>query len=86
MDFKNEGKRGFKRPVALVCYICGREFGTRSLEIHIKTCEKKWGYEQAKLPKSKQRPCPQPPPGFKNMVRLAQGKKPIDGEDMPPLA
>ena len=34
-----------KRPNALVCYICGREYGTRSLEIHLKTCEKKWDYE-----------------------------------------
>ena len=65
-----------KKPKALVCYICGREFGTRSLEIHIKTCEKKWGYEQDKLPAKKRRPCPQAPPGFENMIRMAQGKKP----------
>jgi hypothetical protein len=27
------------KPVSLVCYICGKEFGTQSLNIHLKTCE-----------------------------------------------
>jgi hypothetical protein len=30
------------RPKALMCYICGREFGTASLPIHIPQCIKKW--------------------------------------------
>ena len=34
------------RPKSLMCYICGREFGTASLEIHLKTCRKKWEIEQ----------------------------------------
>ena len=34
------------RPKLLMCYICGREYGTMSLEIHIKTCKKKWDIEQ----------------------------------------
>ena len=37
---------GIKRPKTLVCYICGREYGTRSLGIHVKTCAKKWDIEQ----------------------------------------
>ncbi|EGR29690.1 zinc C2H2 type family protein, putative [Ichthyophthirius multifiliis] len=49
------------RPKTLVCYICGREFGTASLQIHIKTCEQKWDIEQSKLPKKDRRPCPKPP-------------------------
>ena len=43
----------FKKPKTLVCYIwyhrlyylisfSGREFGTASLEIHLKSCKKKW--------------------------------------------
>ena len=36
-----------KKPKALVCYICGREFGTASLEIHLKTCKKKWEQAEA---------------------------------------
>lgn len=31
------------KPKALMCSICGREFGTNSLEIHMKQCEKKNG-------------------------------------------
>ena len=33
------------KPKALMCYICGREFGTASLEIHLKTCKKKFEME-----------------------------------------
>ena len=39
-----------QRPRALMCYICGREYGTTSLEIHLKTCKKKWDVEQEKKP------------------------------------
>lgn len=77
-------KANNQRPKTLVCYICGREYGTRSLEIHVKTCEKKWDYEQNKLIKAKRKPCPPAPPGFKNMIRMAQGKKALKGHEMPP--
>ena len=53
------------------------------MEIHIKTCERKWDNEQSKLPKSKRKPCPQAPAGFANMIRLAQGKKPLPDQAMP---
>ena len=76
-------KKPAVKPKALVCYICGREYGTRSLEIHIKSCAKKWDNEQSKLPKSKRKPCPQAPAGFANMIRLAQGKKPWPDQAMP---
>lgn len=49
------------KPKALMCYICGREYGTKSLEIHIKTCIKKWEIEENKKPKRERRPLPQPP-------------------------
>ena len=32
----------------VLCYICGRQFGTKSIEIHIKNCEEKWEREQGK--------------------------------------
>lgn len=50
------------RPKTLMCYICGREFGTKSLGIHIKSCIKKWEDEEAKKPRASRRPVPQPPP------------------------
>ena len=38
-----------KMPVS--CYICGRDFGTKSISIHIPNCIKKWEAAQKKLPK-----------------------------------
>ena len=52
------------KPKALVCYICGREFGTKSLEIHLKTCKKKWEAQEAQKPLRERRPLPQPPSEF----------------------
>jgi hypothetical protein len=35
-----------KRPKALMCYICGREYGTMSLGIHMPQCIKKFEYNE----------------------------------------
>jgi hypothetical protein len=32
----------------LFCYLCGKKFGTSSLEIHLKECKKKWENEENK--------------------------------------
>ena len=56
------------KPKALVCYICGREYGTASLEIHLKTCKKKWEQEQMQKPRHERKPCPQPPKNFDDMI------------------
>lgn len=45
----------------MVCYICGREFGTKSISIHEPQCLEKWKIQNAKLPKSQQRPEPKKP-------------------------
>lgn len=45
----------------MVCYICGREFGTKSISIHEPQCIKKWHIENDKLPKKQRRPPPQKP-------------------------
>jgi len=55
---------GSLRPKALMCYICGREYGTASLDIHLKTCEKKWEAAQTLLPLKERRPCPTKPVEF----------------------
>jgi len=52
------------KPRTLVCYICGREFGTASLEIHLKSCKKKWDNEQMMKPKHERKPCPEAPKEF----------------------
>ncbi|KAM4870309.1 zinc finger protein 474-like isoform 2-T2 [Urocitellus parryii] len=49
------------RPRTLICYICGREFGTLSLPIHEPKCLKKWKAENDRLPKELRRPLPQKP-------------------------
>lgn len=47
-----------KRPPTMVCYICGREFGSKSISIHEPQCLEKWKIENNKLPKSQRRPEP----------------------------
>ncbi len=66
---------GALRPKALMCYICGREFGTASLEIHIPQCRKKWELVQAQLPPNERRKCPEPPKMMSEMPDL--GDMPI---------
>eukprot|EP01017_Pseudomicrothorax_dubius_P038546 TRINITY_DN5791_c0_g2_i3.p1 TRINITY_DN5791_c0_g2~~TRINITY_DN5791_c0_g2_i3.p1 ORF type:complete len:611 (+),score=103.21 TRINITY_DN5791_c0_g2_i3:105-1937(+) len=60
----NKGFGQIKRPKSLVCYICGREYGTKSLGIHIKNCLKKWDIEQSQKPKRERRAPPDPPRGL----------------------
>lgn len=47
--------------IGVMCYICGREFGSASITIHLPQCEKKWNIEQLKLPKKQRRPPPTKP-------------------------
>mmetsp|Transcript_9703 Transcript_9703/g.14773 ORF Transcript_9703/g.14773 Transcript_9703/m.14773 type:complete len:142 (-) Transcript_9703:467-892(-) len=61
---ESEAPKMGKRPNALVCYICGRQYGTQSLQIHLRSCEKQWNLEQEKKPIEQRRPCPAPPQGF----------------------
>ncbi|XP_066567419.1 zinc finger protein 474-like [Amia ocellicauda] len=50
-----------KRPGFRVCYLCGREFGSKSIDIHEPKCLEKWHIENEKLPKNQRRPTPQKP-------------------------
>lgn len=51
-----------------MCYICGREFGSASIGIHIPQCEKKWNNEQQKLPKKQRRPPPSKPMEYDRVI------------------
>ena len=55
-----------------MCYICGREYGSKSLEIHLKACKKKWDLEQEKKPAHQRKPCPQEPQGFASTIEKAK--------------
>ncbi|XP_071795176.1 zinc finger protein 474-like [Asterias amurensis] len=52
------------KPRLVVCYICGREYGTRSIEIHERECSKKWQAENDRLPRDKRRPAPPQKPNI----------------------
>lgn len=58
-----------RRPPTVVCYICGREYGTKSISIHEPQCLKKWHNENNLLPKELKRPEPKKPE-----VRVITGK------------
>jgi hypothetical protein len=45
----------------MLCYICGRKYGTQSIEIHEPQCLEKWHIENAKLPPNLRRPPPRKP-------------------------
>ncbi|XP_076994948.1 zinc finger protein 474 [Tamandua tetradactyla] len=47
------------RPRTLICYICGREFGTLSLPIHEPKCLEKWKIENDQLPRELRQPLPE---------------------------
>lgn len=47
----NQSKTGFAtRPRMFMCPLCGKEFGSMSLDIHVKTCIAKYNREQELLP------------------------------------
>ena len=50
-----------RRPPTIVCYICGREFGSKSISIHEPQCLEKWHVENARLPPHQRRPEPKKP-------------------------
>ncbi|NWS98853.1 ZN474 protein, partial [Mionectes macconnelli] len=58
-----------KRPPTVICYICGREYGTKSISIHEPQCLKKWHQENDNLPKHLRRPEPKKPE-----ARIVQAK------------
>jgi len=63
----SSGPKIATKPKALICYICGKEYGTASLDIHIKSCKKKWEDEQAAKPANERKPCPEPPKSLDNV-------------------
>ena len=50
-----------QKPRAYTCYLCGQQYGSRSLPIHIPQCQDKWAQKEAQKPKRERRappPCP----------------------------
>ncbi|XP_040976796.1 zinc finger protein 474 [Aquila chrysaetos chrysaetos] len=53
--------QAIRRPRAVICYICGREYGTKSISIHEPQCLKNWHQGNDMLPKHLKRPEPKKP-------------------------
>ena len=73
---KVEAKALGMNPFTRICYICGRQFGSKSISIHEKNCIDKWKAHQAKLPKSERLPLPRRPEGWDQ-----EGSHPQDMND-----
>lgn len=56
------------RPTSLICYICGRGYGTASLGIHLKTCKRMFLKAQENKPKRERRKLPPEPPGLAELL------------------
>lgn len=65
------------RPQLFMCYLCGQEYGSKSLPIHIPQCQAKFKAIEAQKPKRERRKMPQPPPGY--MGGMFGGGGPSDG-------
>ena len=57
---KRLGRDG--RPLAYCCYLCGAQFGSQSLRIHIAKCQEKWENKESGKPPRERRAVPPPPP------------------------
>ena len=56
------------RPQGIMCYIWGKEYFAKSLEIHVKSCKETWIREENLKPKNKRRPLPEPPKNFEDII------------------
>ena len=61
-------RRKAQRPLALICYICGRQYGKNSLEIHIKQCRKLWIKRESLKPAHERKPIPQAPQQYQRAL------------------
>ncbi|KAG2482453.1 hypothetical protein HYH03_018622 [Edaphochlamys debaryana] len=68
-------RREGQRPTGFTCYLCGQQYGSQSLFMHIPQCQKKWIMVESQKPRREQRPLPPPPP------ELASGYLPTRAEE-----
>ena len=70
-----------KKPRALQCYICGKEYGLKRIEEHIGKCKISYEKEQEELHPNCRQPCPVAPQDFTAQLRLGLGKPLINDVD-----
>ena len=61
------------RPRGIICFICGKEYGTSSIDIHLKTCRKKFEQQEMEKPKASRRQVPDTPEEFE-ILKNNKGK------------
>lgn len=61
-------KKKQDKPRGIMCYICGREYFQKSINIHIEQCKVKFLNEQKKKPKGERKKLPAPPQNFDDVV------------------
>ncbi|TGZ60562.1 hypothetical protein CRM22_008498 [Opisthorchis felineus] len=71
-----------RRPF-VVCYICGREFGSASIGIHEPQCLKKWYQQNDLRPKEERLPPPVKPEAF---MRPSAGNAGVNSTELGPVA
>jgi len=64
---KTASKSPARGPPGILCYICGRKYGTTSIDIHLKQCKVMWDKIEDQKPKNERRKCPSPPKQFEEM-------------------
>jgi hypothetical protein len=57
--YNSENGRTYSKPKQIYCFLCAREFGTRSLKIHWKSCIRR--YHASSVGKKQMKTCPAPP-------------------------
>lgn len=65
---RSRRKKKGGRPVAVVCYICGRQYGRSSLGIHLKQCKDLWEKREALKPRHERKPVPRAPANFERAI------------------
>lgn len=66
--FQDPNKKKQSRPQGIMCYICGKEYFSKSIDIHLKSCKEAWLREENLKPKNKRRPLPEPPKNFDDIL------------------
>ena len=68
MSGQRKKKKRVGRPVAVICYICGRQYGRSSLGIHLRQCKKLWNQREALKPEYERKPLPTAPENMERAV------------------
>ncbi|KAF5841482.1 hypothetical protein DUNSADRAFT_12647 [Dunaliella salina] len=66
------------KPLGFTCYLCGQQYGSASLIIHIGQCQKKWVTVNSTKPRREQRPLPPPPPLLHDLEALPTSPQGIE--------